>query len=316
MKNQSGSCQRQVGALALTLVFGVPSACAIAADSPVSSLYEIRSQVIEGVQLARSLMACVADEYAHVLELNSCTAEGSSGKYVAAVSQQGGRIDIAYGTTADAAIAGKTLSLTPYKTADDHVVWRCGNRPKPPGLQPLWGDHTEYRASTVDDQHSSAACALATAFPDPVDFRGDVTRERVAQSIRLADRARRWIEESAVTARHLDSAAYLFNEQSSGVGLASPYVISVQIASSTGVITLTYNESTMGLAAGQNTLTLTPFVSMGGAILGLDEALASGIHDSIVWGCASESANYAGTLGLFIATSGTLKSQYVPPECR
>lgn len=316
MKNQSGPFQRQVGALALALGLGVSPVSAIAADSPVSSLYEIRSQVIEGVQLARSLMTCVADEFAHVLELHSCSGAGSSGQYVDAVSVQGGRIDIVYGTSADAAIAGKTLSLTPYKTADDHVVWRCGNRPKPPGLQPLWGDHTEYQTSTVDDRHSSAACAMAAAFPDPVDYRGDVLRERVVQSIRLAGQARKWIEESAVTARHLDSAAYLFNEQSNGVGLTSPYVISVQIASSTGVITLAFNESTMGLAAGQNTLTLTPFVSMGGAILGLDEALALGIHDSIVWGCASESANYAGTLGLLIAAPGTLKSQYAPPECR
>jgi type IV pilus assembly protein PilA len=49
-----------------------------------------------------------------------------------------GRIDITYGNEANAAIAGKVLSLTPYEMGQTgSIAWRCGNSPAPQGMQPL-----------------------------------------------------------------------------------------------------------------------------------------------------------------------------------
>jgi ribosome modulation factor len=59
------------------------------------------------------------------------------GNYVDHVEVVRGRVDIRFGRNADDAIAGRTLSLTPFETADQRIVWLCGNKLPGPGLQPL-----------------------------------------------------------------------------------------------------------------------------------------------------------------------------------
>jgi type II secretory pathway pseudopilin PulG len=59
------------------------------------------------------------------------------GEYVEAVDIVRGRIDLRFGRTADEAIADRMLSLMPFETADQHIVWLCGNKLPGPGLQPL-----------------------------------------------------------------------------------------------------------------------------------------------------------------------------------
>ncbi len=59
------------------------------------------------------------------------------GDYVEDVEVVRGRVDVRFGRNADDAIAGRTLSLTPFETADQRVVWLCGNKLPGPGLQPL-----------------------------------------------------------------------------------------------------------------------------------------------------------------------------------
>jgi type IV pilus assembly protein PilA len=59
------------------------------------------------------------------------------GDYVADVGVARGRIDVRFGRDADEAIADRTLSLTPFETADQRIVWLCGNRLPGPGLEPL-----------------------------------------------------------------------------------------------------------------------------------------------------------------------------------
>ena len=62
--------------------------------------------------------------------------EGQS-DYVDAVEIVGGRVDVRFGRNADDAIAGRTLSLTPFETADQRIVWLCGNKLPSLGLEPL-----------------------------------------------------------------------------------------------------------------------------------------------------------------------------------
>lgn len=59
------------------------------------------------------------------------------GTYVEMLDVHNGRIDLRFGAGADAVISGKTLSLTPFETADREVVWLCGNETPDVGLYPL-----------------------------------------------------------------------------------------------------------------------------------------------------------------------------------
>jgi hypothetical protein len=61
----------------------------------------------------------------------------SRGQYVDWIDVVDGRVDLHFGSEADAALAGRTLSLTPFETADREVFWVCGNRIPGPGLKPL-----------------------------------------------------------------------------------------------------------------------------------------------------------------------------------
>jgi hypothetical protein len=61
----------------------------------------------------------------------------SLGGYVASVTIIDGRIDIRYDDAAHAAIAGRTLSLTPFETVSHDVLWVCGNALPGAGLKPL-----------------------------------------------------------------------------------------------------------------------------------------------------------------------------------
>jgi type IV pilus assembly protein PilA len=59
------------------------------------------------------------------------------GDYVDDIDIVNGRIEIRFGRAADDAIAGRTLSMTPFETIDQRVVWMCGNRLPDVGLKPL-----------------------------------------------------------------------------------------------------------------------------------------------------------------------------------
>ena len=48
-----------------------------------------------------------------------------------------GRVGVRFAAGADAALAGRTLFLTPFETASREVVWVCGNRLPGPGLNTL-----------------------------------------------------------------------------------------------------------------------------------------------------------------------------------
>ena len=81
---------------------------------------------------------------------------------VASLEVANGRIDLHFGADADAAIAGKTLSLTPFETADNEVVWVCGGRPPGVGLEPLGfaagGAQAVAIATSIEDRYLPRSC--------------------------------------------------------------------------------------------------------------------------------------------------------------
>jgi len=118
-------------------IIGILAAIAI----PAYQDYTIRSQVTEGLPLAAAAKSAVAESFSNsgLAPVDreragmTATATDTSGNYVTQVDVQNGTIVITYGNSANRAIAGLTLGLTPYQTADRSVVWRCGVAPAPAG---------------------------------------------------------------------------------------------------------------------------------------------------------------------------------------
>jgi type IV pilus assembly protein PilA len=124
-------------------IIGILAAIAI----PAYQDYTIRAQVSEGLTLAAAAKASIAETFSNSGEAPAtrteagmtATATDTSGKYVESVEVNDGTITITYGNEVNAVIAGETLTLTPYESADLNVVWRCGNAPVPgtPALETM-----------------------------------------------------------------------------------------------------------------------------------------------------------------------------------
>ena len=119
-------------------IIGILAAIAI----PAYQDYTIRAQVSEGMNLAAAAKAAVAESFLNRgVAPATRTAAGMSpnavdtgGKYVTGVDVVNGVIQITYGgTEVNAQIAGQTLFIVPYVTADNSVAWRCGAAIQPVG---------------------------------------------------------------------------------------------------------------------------------------------------------------------------------------
>ncbi len=111
-------------------IIGILAAIAI----PAYQDYTIRAQVSEGLTLAASAKAAVAESFINTGDAPATRldagltqfATDTAGKYVQSVEVLNGTITITYGNDVNQLINGATISLTPYETADASVVWRCG----------------------------------------------------------------------------------------------------------------------------------------------------------------------------------------------
>lgn len=129
--------------------------------------YLVRAQVAEGVNMAGAAKTPIVDAFlqtgtppADRTEAGmSPLATDTSGKYVASVAINDGRIDITYGNDAHAEIFGRTVSFTPYMSGGNSVVFRCGAAPAPAGAPLTDGTvSSTYLAPTVAQRYLPAAC--------------------------------------------------------------------------------------------------------------------------------------------------------------
>jgi type IV pilus assembly protein PilA len=145
-------------------IIGILASLAISAYQT----YTVRAQVSEGINIAASAKVPIVDAYATSGTVPADrTAAGmspnptdTSGNYVSAVLVTNGRLDITFGgPRAHQAIFGKTLSVTPYETNGNTIVWRCGNAAQPAGDLLQGGDpHPPQTVDAVDARYLPSAC--------------------------------------------------------------------------------------------------------------------------------------------------------------
>jgi Tfp pilus assembly major pilin PilA len=116
-----------IAAVVGVFFMGILAAIAI----PAYQDYTIRSQVAEGLNLAASVKAAVAQSYAATGAWpadpsGAGLGTGYEGKYVSGIDVIDGVVVIHYGNAAHPFIAGHTLALRPAAATDGNIEWTCG----------------------------------------------------------------------------------------------------------------------------------------------------------------------------------------------
>ena len=156
----------------------------------------------------------------------------------------------------------------------------------------------------------------AIAIPAYQDY---TIRTRVTEGLALAEPAKLAVAtEGASSAADLTRTATTWNAQAASTGANSKFVNSVLINSGSGMITVTYNATSVGVNAASNVLTLTPWVrdAAAGSGQSLAAAIADGSTGVVDWGCASATSATASASGITVASAGTLQAKYAPAQCR
>ena len=155
----------------------------------------------------------------------------------------------------------------------------------------------------------------AIALPAYQDY---TVRSRVTEGLNLAESAKLALATEVSTTADLTRTAGTWNAQAANTGANSKFVNSVIITPASGLITITYNPTSVGVGAAQNTLTLTPWVRSGAAGAGaaLAASLTAGSSGSLDWGCASATRAAAVASGITPLANGTLLAKYAPAQCR
>lgn len=144
-------------------IIGILASLAISAYQT----YTVRAQVAEGINFAAAAKVPVVDAYttsgsppAGRLEAGmSANPTDSNGSYVTQVNIVDGRVDITFGNEAHAEIAGDTLSVTPYVTNGNTVIWRCGLAATPAGTPMTDGTNTAvYQPGDLDPRYLPSSC--------------------------------------------------------------------------------------------------------------------------------------------------------------
>jgi type IV pilus assembly protein PilA len=152
----------------------------------------------------------------------------------------------------------------------------------------------------------------AVAIPVYQDY---TIRAKVSEGIMLAGAVKGELT-NAASQTDLDIYVATWNAKAAGTGANSKYVDSVLVAPVTGVITVVFNATEIGLLPGQNTLVYSPYVRPGGAPVSLQASMASGTKGEIDWACTSASSVIATSQGMGSATLGTLIPRFAPSICR
>ena len=143
-------------------IIGILASLAISAYQT----YTIRAQISEGLNMAAGAKVPITDAYTNdgVAPADRAAAgmtptpTDTRGSYVSQVAITNGRVDITFGgPLAHADIVGQTVSLTPYETSGNTIVWRCGAAGVPAGGSLLNGG-ANHQAPTVATRYLPTTC--------------------------------------------------------------------------------------------------------------------------------------------------------------
>ena len=154
----------------------------------------------------------------------------------------------------------------------------------------------------------------AIAIPAYQDY---TIRSRLTEGLSLASSAKAGIAEVSTVA-DLVVAADTFNAQAGGVGATSKYVTSITVDGFTGMIDILYTAATVGVAAGEDHINLTPYIVTGAGVFAtLDTAFPAGTAGSIDWACTSAGNATATARGMGTAAAAAgVQARFAPSECR
>ena len=157
----------------------------------------------------------------------------------------------------------------------------------------------------------------AIALPAYQDY---TVRSRVTEGLSLAEQAKTSIATEVSSAADLTVVANDWNSkpQYNGTQPTSKYVDSIAMNNASGIITIDYNGTTVGVANGAaDQINLEPNVRTAGGVQTLAAALAAGASGPIDWGCASATNTAATARGLTATIpAAPMLAKYVPAECR
>ncbi len=159
----------------------------------------------------------------------------------------------------------------------------------------------------------------AVALPAYQDY---TVRTRITEGLSLADSIKKNIATDGTAASgDLLRTVNTWNAQAAGTGANSKYVNSVLADPATGEITVTYNATTVGLAAANNLLMIAPWIrsAAAGTAITLQAALAAGSSGAIDWACVSATNATAVSAGINMPTAALgagVLAKYVPASCR
>jgi type IV pilus assembly protein PilA len=143
----------------------------------------------------------------------------------------------------------------------------------------------------------------AIAIPAYQDY---TIRAKITEGLNLADSAKTAVAESWQSGgtTGLKAAASSWNTSFA----ATKYVSNIQISTTTGAITVTYNSNQITQLTGANVLVLTPSVT--------DTVLPNTLSGAIDWACTSAGSATATAQSLPFAAGGNVLTKYVPTNCK
>ena len=173
----------------------------------------------------------------------------------------------------------------------------------------------------------------AIALPAYQDY---TIRSRVTEGLSIAAGAQAALgSDGSASAADLMTMETTWNAQAGGTGANSKYVTAVCFdgvtsgtcasppAAATGVITISYNASTLGVPTGADTLVLSPYVhsansSAAPVTLVYAQTPATAATGTIDWACTSVGVATAKQLtgSGTAAAAGLLPAKYAPSQCR
>jgi type IV pilus assembly protein PilA len=166
----------------------------------------------------------------------------------------------------------------------------------------------------------------AVALPAYQDY---MVRTRVTEGLGLVEPAKTSMAAEGVSSLlEMGNVTSSWNAQAAGTGANSKFVNSIlfnsapaagQPQAANPVLVITYNAASVGLGAGANTITLTPWIRSGASGAGETafSAVSAGNSGVLDWGCAATApASSATSRGITVATFGTIQPKYAPAQCR